>query len=288
MRLSVIIVHWNTAPDLRECLAALRAFPWSQPGGETEILVVDNASSDGAVAMLAAEFPEVRVIANAENLIYAAATNQALKAATGDYFLLLNPDACVTAGAIDKLVGAQKAIVAAKLVSDDGSVQKSVRAFPTPLATITGSWTRLAFDYEKAGPAPQPMMSCLLFTRAVYEKIGGLDERFPLFFNDVDWSYRAERAGLETWYIPEAVVKHGHGGTTKRVRKSAVWESRRAWLRFLKKHFARDPLRPLAIVAVTLDAWRRTGRWGKSLGRDGGNTTPESLCRELECEGRPS
>ena len=96
MRLSVIIVHWNTAPDLRECLAALRAFPWSQPGGETEILVVDNASSDGAVAMLAAEFPEVRVIANAENVIYAAATNQALKAATGDYFLLLNPDACVT------------------------------------------------------------------------------------------------------------------------------------------------------------------------------------------------
>ena len=76
MRLSVIIVHWNTAPDLRECLVALQKYPWS--GGETEIVVVDNASRDGAVAMLAAEFPEVRVIANAENLIYAAATNQAL------------------------------------------------------------------------------------------------------------------------------------------------------------------------------------------------------------------
>ena len=288
MRLSVIIVHWNTAPDLRECLVALQKYPWSQPGGDTEIVVVDNASSDGAVAMLAAEFPGVRVIANSENLIYAAATNQALTLATGDYFLLLNPDACVTPGALDKLIGAQRAIVAAKLVSGDGSVQKSVRAFPSPLATITGSWTRLAFDYERAGPAPQPMMSCLLFTRAVYEKIGGLDERFPLFFNDVDWSYRAALLGIETWYIPEAVVKHGHGGTTKRVRKSAVWESRRAWLRFLHKHFARDPLRPLASVAVTLDAWRRTGRWGKSLGNNGGETTPESLRRELESEGRPS
>ena len=82
MRLSVIIVHWNTAPDLRECLSALREFPWS--GGATEILVVDNASSDGALAMLAAEFPEVRVIANTENVIYAAATNQALRAAVGD------------------------------------------------------------------------------------------------------------------------------------------------------------------------------------------------------------
>lgn len=286
MRLSVIIVHWNTTPDLRECLVALREHPWT--GGETEIIVVDNASTDGAVAMLAAEFPEVRVIANAENVIYAAATNQALRMATGDALLLLNPDAQVTAGALDALISAGKPICAAKLVSDDGSVQNSVRGFPTPLATITGSWARLVFDYEKAGPAPQPMMSCLLFTRGVYEKVGGLDERFPLFFNDVDWSFRCARAGLETWYTPSAVVLHGHGGTTRRVKKAATWESRRAWLRFLKKHFDRDPLRPLSVLAVTLDAWRRTGRWGTSLGKDGGETTPESLRRELEREGRSS
>ena len=286
MRLSVIIVHWNTTPDLRECLTALRAHPWS--GGETEVIVVDNASSDGATAMLASDFPDMRVIANTENVIYAAATNQALTGATGDFLLLLNPDARVTAGALDTLVGLGKEIAAAKLVYEDGTVQRSVRGFPTPWATLTGRWKNGAFDYEKPGPAPQPMMSCLLFTRAVYEKVGGLDERFPLFFNDVDWSFRCAKAGLGTFYTPDAVVIHGHGGTTRRVKKAATWESRRAWLRFLKKHFDRDPLRPLAALAVTLDAWRRTGRWGISLGQDGGETTPESLRRELEREGRPT
>ena len=286
MLLSVIIVHWNTTPDLRECLVALRQSPWT--GGGTEVIVVDNASTDGATIMLAAEFPEALLIANKQNVIYAAATNQALTMAAGDYFLLLNPDACVTEGALDALVRLGKEIVAAKLVGDDGLVQKSVRGFPTPWATLTGSWRCLPFDYEKAGPAPQPMMSCLLFTRGVYEKVGGLDERFPLFFNDVDWSFRTAKAGLGTFYTPDAVVKHGHGGTTRQVKKAATWESRRAWLRFLKKHFDRDPLRPLAALAVTLDAWRRTGHWGTSLGKDGGETTPESLRRELEREGRSS
>ncbi len=291
MRLSVCIVHWNTTPDLVRCLDALAAHPSTR--GAQEVIVVDNASDDGAIETLARSYPTVRCIANPVNEGYARATNQAIRAATGDLLLLLNPDARVTAGALDALRehldrNPDCAVVAPRLVWPDGRTQDSVRPFPTPCALLTGTYRRYRFDYDRPGPAPQPMASCLLLRRAAYETVGPMDERFPLFFNDVDWSLRAQRAGLVTCYTPAATVIHDHGGTTGRVRSAALWESRRAWLRFWKKHYRNDPLRPLARILVILDAWRRTGRWGESLGRDGGETTPESLRRELERERRPA
>jgi GT2 family glycosyltransferase len=287
VRLSILIVHWNTASDLRTCLQALAQFPLSSGSGETEIIVIDNASIDNAVAMVRSEFPTVRLIENATNECYARATNQGLEAARGELFLLLNPDARVTENALNILVAfleshADAAIIAPKLIWPDGRVQHSVRIFPTPLSVLSGRYFRSVFDYETVSLAPQPMASCLLLRKSVHEKISGMDEDFPLYFNDVDWNLRAEQAGLKTYYTPEAVVIHDHGGTTKRVKTSALWESRRSWLRFNKKHFSRDPLRVFVNLLIVLDAWRRTGRWGVSLGKDGGETTPESLRRELE------
>lgn len=290
MHLSVGIVHWNTGEDLRTCLEALRAHPFA--GGPSEILVVDNGSTDGAPAMVRRDFPPVRLTANPANRGYAEATNQIFRAAAGARLLLLNPDARVTAGALDTLMAfldrhPEAGLVAPKLVGPDGRRQESVRGFPNPLSTLTGAWKRFPFDYEKAGPAPQPMASCWLLTRAAWETVGPMDERFPLYFNDVDWCLRARRAGVGVFYTPEATVLHDHAGTTRRVRAAAVWESRRAWLRFLKKHFERDPWRPLAAAGITLDAWRQTGRWGESLGRDGGETTPEDWQRAIAEAGAP-
>lgn len=305
MRLSVCIVNWNTCDDLRECLTALETHPFG--GGEQEVIVTDNASADGSAQMVATEFLDVRLIANATNANFAKGTNQALAAATGDLLLLLNPDAQVTAGTLDALASAltpPNGAVAAKLVYADGRVQASVRGFPEPLSVLYdivglsrlfpqsrffAAYRQTFFDYEKAQPAPQPMASCFLILREAYEAVGGMDERFPLYFNDVDWCLRCRDAGFGIWYEPKAVVIHGGGGTTKRVRKAAVWESHRALLRLYAKHYKQKTPRPLyaALTCLaTLGAWARTGRWGESLGKDGGETTPESLHTELEREKR--
>ena len=106
-----------------------------------------------------------------------------------------------------------------------------------------------------------------------------MDEAFPLYFNDVDWALRAQQAGWGTFYTPDAVVTHDHGGTTGRVRKAALLESRRAFVRYWDKHHPRDPWRPAATALLTLEARVRTGNGGKTLR---GPTTPESLQREFD------
>jgi len=281
----------------------LRENPYT--GGEQEVVVVDNGSTDGSAEMVRAEFPETVLIPNPTNQNYARGTNQSLAAATGDLLLLLNPDVEVLPGALDALADFLTAhpdagAVAAKLTYPDGRTQPSVRGFPEPWSVLYdmvglarllprsrtfGAYRQTFFDYEGTSPAPQPMASCFLITRNAYETVGPMDERFPLFLNDVDWCMRCQKAGFGIWYTARAVVVHKGGGTTGKVRRAAVWESRRAWLRFYEKQYKRVTPRPLyALVTalLTLEAWARTGRWGQSLGRDGGETTPESLHTELE------
>jgi len=305
-RLSVCIVNWNTRADLQACLTALAAHPFHE--GDQEIIVLDNDSADGSAEMVASEFSQAILIANTVNANYARGTNQALAATTGDCILLLNPDARVEPGALDALVRAaqahpEAAAVAARLTDEAGITERSVRGFPSPIAILwdvlkmarlfPGDRSLTAyrmpwFDYDAAGPAPQPMASCFLITRPALERVGPMDERFPLYFNDVDWCFRAHQAGFTIWYTPDAIAIHGHGGTTKRVRKAAVWESHRALLRFWAKHYKETtavPLYVLMTAIVTFGAWMRTGRWGEALGKDGGETTPENLHRELERAG---
>lgn len=305
--ISVLLVHWNTKDDLRESLEALREHPYIR--GTQEVIVADNASEDGAAEMMRELFPEVRLITNATNELYAHGVNQCADVAIGDLLLLLNPDAQVQAGTLDTLVAfleskPDAAAVAPKLVHEDGKVQSSVRGFPSPVALLGeflllarvwkssrtwAAWRMPWFDYNASGEAPQPMASCFLIRREAWQKVGTMDERFPLYFNDADWCLRAYNAGYRIYYTPDTAAKHGYGGTTKRVRRAAVWESRRAMLRFLGKHYAANtaaPLLWLLTIFITLDAWVRTGRWGQSLGKWGGETTPDSLRRELERERR--
>lgn len=309
MLLSICLVNWNTWEALRACLQSLARCPVTI--AEVEVIVVDNGSTDGSATRVQEEFPDVRLIANTENRIYAEATNQAMNAATGDFLLLLNPDVAFLPGALDALVEAQQRLpdcgaVAARLTDPDGTTQRSVRGFPDPLPVLYdilllsklfphsrtfAAYRMPYFDYDTEQPAPQPMTSCLLISRSAFETVGNMDERFPLYFNDVDWCLRAQQAGVGIWYTPKAVVLHEGGGTTKKVRKAAVWESHRALLRLYAKHYKKQTaplLYGLLTLLVTIGAWVRTGRWGESLGRDGGESTPESLRRELEREGRPA
>lgn len=265
MKLSVIIVTWNSAPDIEGCIDSIHF------GHEFEIIVVDNASVDETRALLG-RYHHLRLISNTTNTGYAHANNQGIRAATGEYVLLLNPDTRIEFGALDILSGfldahPEVAAVAPRLVSPDGSTQQSIRSLPAagsvladvlglsrlfPYSPVFGRWRLRYFDYDRPALVEQPMASCLLFRRQILESLNGFDERFPIFYNDVDLSRRMADSGLRTMYLPDARVIHKRGASTSRVRVRMIWESHRSLFRYLAKH-DRSGMFPLkAIVLLPL------------------------------------
>jgi GT2 family glycosyltransferase len=260
--LSICVLNWNTRDYLRACLQSIRDTARQL---DPEVIVVDNASSDGSAGMVREEFPEVRLIANEENLKYARGSNQALEAATGEFKLLLNPDVVILPGAIQELLAAMQrhpkaAAVAPKLVHPDGSPQLSCRSFPDPapllyealgLARLFPRSRRFAayrmtwWDQSDERTVDQPMASALMLRTVALEEVGLFDEDFPMFFNDVDLCRRLWDAGWEVWYVPEARAIHHVGGSTRQVRREMIAESHRSLLRYYEKHY-RGRVNPVA------------------------------------------
>jgi hypothetical protein len=287
--LSVIIVNWNTKDMLLACLASLRNHPPREP---LEIFVVDNASSDGSADAVQASFPEAMVIALTRNAGYAEGNNAAFRQASGELILTLNPDTEVLQGSLDRATEIMVArpeigALAARLIGADGRVQRSVRGFPSLLGILGdlsglarlfprsawGSYRLPSFDYETAQPAPQPMGTFLLYRRAALEAVGDpcvpFDERFPIFFNEVDLLYRMSLAGWPCWYSPEVSVIHHGGASTRQVRRAMIWESHRSLLRYFRKHHRtawNTALFPVFGAIVLLAAFVRARGWSRGFG----------------------
>lgn len=277
MRLSVCIVNWNTCEYLQECLAALQRCP---PEGDVlEVIVVDNASTDRSAQMVTDEFPQVHLISSPTNLGYAEGNTRAMAQATGDALLLLNPDVVVHPESLTQaalFAGSHAGLGAfgCRLIGADGRTQKSLRSFPDPgpvlweylglsrlfpKSRIFGSYRMTWFDYESVTEVDQPMGSFLWISRAAYAAVGGMDPQFPIFFNEVDWCWRAKRDhGFPIYYTPDVVVTHYGGGSTRQVKASMVRESHRSLLRFYDKHYTHlaAPVRQLIRGAVLLNEWR--------------------------------
>jgi N-acetylglucosaminyl-diphospho-decaprenol L-rhamnosyltransferase len=258
---SVIIVSWNVREALRECLTAVRREGSGRVG---EVWVVDNASADGSAELVATEFPEVRLVRNAENAGFARACNQALRAAAGEYCCLLNPDTRVATGALGRLVEFMESHPRAgaagpRLLNPDGSLQPNGGPFPTLAGTFLRAtrasalfrgwydrrfrWGRTAFD--RAAAVEQVSGACLLIRRAALEEVGLLDEQFFLYYEETDWLLRARRAGWETWYVPEAEVTHRWGASTRQVALECLRHMAESEYRYFRKH-GPVVLRPLA------------------------------------------
>jgi GT2 family glycosyltransferase len=278
--LSVVIVSWRTRELLGACLCSLRAALGERlAAGAAEVIVVDNASGDGSVEMVRDRFPEVRLIANPENRGYAAGNNQGIAAARGRNVMLLNPDTEVPSGAVERLEAclaerARAGGAAPMLVHPDGRPQASLRGFPTPLAllgAVTGlarlapAGSPLAAYQPRALPASpavvdQPMASCLLLRGAALRAVGGFDEEFPIFFNDVDLCWRLRQAGWEIWFVPEVRVVHHGGASTRQVRLAMLGESHRGLHRYYQKHYRgrlAAPLYGLIVAAIYAGAVAR-------------------------------
>ena len=230
MDISVVIVSWKVKDLLKQCLQSI--FDLTR-GVEVEVFVVDNDSGDGTAEMVTREFPQVNLIASNRNLGFAKGNNMAIEIAQGDIVYLLNPDTELKDNAIGKLVDFMKrqpqaAIVGTKLVNPDGSHQLSVRRLPSFLVALL--WTlklhrlfpgwRLFrdyldedFDYGQSQQCEQVMGASMAIRRSVLEDIGMLDERYFIWFEEVDYCKMAADAGYQVWYTPEAIVTH-YGGVS--------------------------------------------------------------------------
>ena len=278
MTLSVLIVNWNTRDLLRACLQSLRRYPLSEP---MEVWVLDNASHDGSAQMVQHEFAGVNLVASECNLGYAAGNNLLLRRAHGEYLLLLNPDTEVTEGALDTAVQflrehPEAAALGAKLIHPDGRVQASVRGFPEPQAVLweylglarlfprlrrLGGYRMRWFTYERIADVDQPMGTFLMLSRRAVEAVGLMDERFPIFFNEVDWCYRAKAQGWKVYFHPNVTVIHHGGASTRQVRPQMIWESHRSLQKFYEKHYRhRLPalIYRLVMFSITVNAWLST------------------------------
>jgi len=269
---TILIVTYNSLRVVAECLQAALLTG-------AEILVIDNASTDGT-AELVGTFP-VRLIANRENRGFAGAVNQGVRATTAKYLLLLNPDAVLLTG-IDALreaclrpsVGA----AAGLLTGAEGQPQTgfTVRRLPTPLALsfeVLGlnrlfprnpvNWRFRCFDLELSGTAPvsveQPAGALLMFRRDGWEALGGFDEQFhPLWFEDVDFCARLKGVGKQILLVPEVVAKHAGAHS---ILNMALEIRRLYWygslLRYAAKHFSPTG-RKLVCLSVFLGAMFRS------------------------------
>ncbi len=261
--LSIVIANWNTADYLMACLESLRSV--RKEGVNFEIIVVDDASSDDSAQRVRRLFPEVKVIVNETNKGYAAAVNRGAAIATGRYLLLLNPDTRLTPESILSLLffadrHPEAGAVAPRLLYPDGTPQPSVRRFPTPFnliaflfASVTGRrvGNRYLLDAQSIRSpreVDQPMSSALLIRCEAWEEVGGMDESFPLFFNDVDLCWRLKRKGWKIYYHADAVVWHYHGASTSRLHHARLILSTRGLLRFYDKNVRQTLPLPLYLV----------------------------------------
>jgi len=299
-KISVIIVSWNT----RELLAeALRSLPCDNTELDLEIFVVDNGSQDGSVEMIRRQFPGVTLIENKENLGFSAANNLALQCVRSEYILLLNSDAELLPGALEAmaslLTSAQTAgLVGARILNPDRSLQASFVDFPTLWREflilsglgrrIFGSWYPSYNPKQSRVPRPVDYVSgaCLLVRRSAYDSVGGFDDTYFMYAEEVDLCYRIWQGGWQVWYQSEAEVLHMGGGSSRSIptkREADLYQSRVIY--FLKHHgrFSATVLAGMIFVLTMLKSivhmtLRRVtgGKCGRQV------VDPRTLSRKLQ------
>jgi GT2 family glycosyltransferase len=234
--LSVAILSYNTRDLLRRCLDTL----FEAAGDlELDVIVVDNGSTDGSLEMLASYRPTVTLIANQANVGFAAANNAALDRAIAPVTLLLNSDAFITASDIDNALkciadNPRIGMVGTRLLNPDGSVQAEAGTFPSFWDDVKTSIgidqvvTSAKPSTTVPGPVDWVQGACIFVRTAAVQQIGGLDERFFMYSEEVDWCRRCWLAGWEVWYLPDANVVHIGGASSRNDtrRRLALYTSR--------------------------------------------------------------
>jgi len=242
-RVAAVVVTYDALPWIEQCLDSLVG---------VETVVVDNGSTDGTVAFVRERYPDVRLV-ESENRGLGAGWNLGLRETTSTYALLLNADAWLAAGALDRLVAFADtrpgaAVVGPRLLNPDGTLQRSVRGYPTvwrlateyfflrklaPGSSVLNAFYGGGFDHDEIREVEVVMGACMLLRRAAVEEVGYCDEEYFLFSEETDWCFRFREAGWEVVFFPGAECIHVRGAShSGRLYR----ENLRGHLLFLTKH----------------------------------------------------
>jgi GT2 family glycosyltransferase len=260
-----VVVNFNTREHLRACLASVIAEAGS------EVVVVDNASSDGSAEMVRACFPDVVIHANASNIGYGAAANQAIATCRAEYVLLLNADTCLRPGALAALADyldqhPKAAVVGPRLVEANGRLQASCYPFPTPLNTLLdiscasyllrylpSGWSgSRARSHEQARAVPWVKGAALAIRRNAFDSVNGFDESFFMYTEEVDLCYRFHLLGWEVHFSPAASVVHVGGASTMQRKPEMAVQLFASIVRYYRRHSTKLQLVPVIIIIKAL------------------------------------
>ena len=258
LKLSVVIVNYNVCYFLEQTLLSVRRAA-ARLGQPVEVFVVDNNSADNSVAMVRTRFPEVILLANKDNPGFSKANNQALRLATGQYQLLLNPDTLVEEDAFRRCCGFMDAHprcggLGVKMLDGQGRfLPESKRGLPTPAVAfykifglawlfpksrVFGRYHLGFLDPDQPHEVAVLSGAFMLLRRAALAEVGLLDEDYFMYGEDIDLSYRLTQGGWQNWYFPGARILHYKGESTKRTSVNYVFVFYRAMVIFAQKHFA--------------------------------------------------
>ena len=253
---SIVVVTWNAKLYVLECLESLYAHPSSRA---TEIIVVDNDSSDGTPEAVRAEFPRVKVIQNRTNMGFANGNNIGMATAKGRYLCLVNSDVAVPAGCIDTMLNyleehPRVGLLGPRMLAPDGSTGLSVKNFPTvwntfccalglhslfPNSRVLGGFEPRSFPYSNTSDVEVVSGWFWVVRREAIAEVGGLDERFFMYGEDIDWCRRFREAGWRVVYCAAAEALHYGAASSSRTPARFYVEMYRANLQYFRKHHAK-------------------------------------------------
>jgi GT2 family glycosyltransferase len=254
--LSIVVVTWNGKKYTLECLDSLDKLKASL---SMEILVVDNGSSDGTPSAIQEQFPEVKLVRNNENLGFAKANNIGIGLSRGKYVCLLNSDVVVPAGCLESMTAYMEehpgiGLLGPKMLSPTGGIGQSVMRLPTvwnslcsalglhsmfPDSKRFGGFLMNGYEYDVIDDVEVLTGWFWMVPRIALEKVGGLDERFFMYGEDIDWSYRFLKAGWRVVFYPNAEALHYGAASSRQAPTRFYVEMRRANLQYFRKHHGR-------------------------------------------------
>lgn len=282
MKLSIVIICWNDLKVIDDCLRSIYA--GTHQVAPFEVIVSDNGSTDGSVEFIRERYPQVQVIENRQNLGFARGNNVGIKASTGEWVHILNPDTVVHEGALDRMVAfaerhPEAGAVGCRVLNPDGSYQISARPFPS----VRGSWLAALYlrplgyladvltpDYYTGWNGDTERVvdwqsgCCVMFRGSLLRQLGGFDEQFFYQYEEVDLCYRVRNAGYTVRFTPEATITHLGGQSVGRFRLRFEIEKHRNRYRYFYKHFGPSGARRIRRASL---AWIRVRQLGYSVKR---------------------
>ncbi len=279
INLDIIIVNWNTGFQLRDCLQSVLLAVAFSDLCLRQCIVVDNASHDGSVDVLDSLPLPLMVVRNHENKGFAYACNQGAKAGKSEFVLFLNPDIKLSP---DNLVKAlhflnekgneRVGILGIQLVDKDSEIQRNVARFPTPKSLIFQMlgldrlWPRRFpshfmsdWDHRESKEVGQVTGAFYLVRRVVFEELKGFDERFFMYFEDLDFAYRAKQASWKSYYLADTQAVHLGGGASNQIKAKRIFYVINSRVLYVAKHYGISSAIKILIATFMVEFWVRLG-----------------------------